>query len=164
MLRRLLAKLAVLALSTAPAAAANPPSPFGEVTIDTAHPFGLLRGPAKPDLAVVHEDTAALIGRSLALILSELPALEATHMASGWALSPERVRRAAVAQALEWTFPLVPDAQIIEHLSRDADPRIRAAAGRAAWARRVTGGDLGVLARLADDPDPEVRAIAARAR
>jgi hypothetical protein len=146
MLRRLLAKLTVLALSTAPAAAANPPSPFGEVT------------------TIVHEDTAALIGRSLALTLSELPPLEATHMATGWALSPERVRRAAVAQALEWTFPLVPDAQIIEHLSRDPDPRIRASVARAAWARRVTGGDLRVLARLSDDPDPEVRAIAARAR
>lgn len=144
MLRPLLAKLAVLALSAAPAAAAVP-SPIGEVTI-------------------VHEDTSAVIGRSLALTLSELPALEATHIATGWALSPERIRRAAVAQALEWTFPLDPDALIIEHLSRDADPRIRAAAARAAWVRRVSGGDRGVLARLADDPDPEVRAIAARAR
>ena len=136
MLRRLLAVLA-LSSSTVPTVAASP----------------------EPTLTVVHEDTSAIMGRGLALTLSELPALEAAHVATGWALSPERNRRAAIAQALEWTFPLGPDALIIEHLSRDVDPRIRASVARAAWVRRETR----VLLRLADDPDPEVRAIAARA-
>lgn len=140
MLRRWIAKLAVLALSTAPAAAASAPQPIGEVSI-------------------VHESTSSIMGRTLALTLSELPPLEASHMATGWALSPDRIRRAAVAEALEWAFPLVPDAVILEHLSRDPDPRIRAACVRAAWVRRMTD----VLVRFADDPDPEVRAIAARA-
>ena len=146
MLRRWIAKLAVLMLATAPAAAAAAPQPFGEVT------------------AIVHEDTAAVIGRSLALTLSELSALEATHVASSWALSADRGRRAAVAQALGWVFPLLPDAQIIEHLAGDPDPRIRAACARAAWARRVSSPVGHVLVRLCADPDPEVRAIAARAR
>jgi hypothetical protein len=53
---------------------------------------------------------------------------------------------------------------VIDHLSRDDDPAIRAAAARAAWARRQTGGDTGVLARLSHDPDPQVRAVAASAR
>lgn len=141
MLRRLIAKLAVLMLATGPAAAATAPPPIGEVSI-------------------VHESTAAIMGRSLALTLSELPPLEATHLATGWALSPDRIRRAAVAESLEWAFPLIPDAAIIEHLSRDPDPRIRAACLRAAWVRRMPAA----VARLADDPDPEVRAIAARAR
>src|SRR5689334_17704422 len=100
MLRRLIAKVAVLMLAAAPAAAATAPSPIGEATI-------------------VHESTASIMGRSLALTLSELTPLEASHMATGWALSPDRIRRAAVAEALEWAFPLVPDAAIIEHLSRD---------------------------------------------
>jgi hypothetical protein len=49
---------------------------------------------------------------------------------------------------------------VIEHLSHDPDPQIRAACARAAWIRRATGGDLGVLDRLARDPEPEVAAIA----
>jgi hypothetical protein len=53
---------------------------------------------------------------------------------------------------------------VIDHLSHDGDPAIRAAVARAAWARRHTGGDLGVLARLSADPDPVVRAVATSAR
>jgi hypothetical protein len=104
------------------------------------------------------------LGRGLALTLGEMRPLWATHLATTWALSPDPVRRAAVACALEWAFPLVGDAVIIDHLSRDADPQIRAACARAAWIRRTTGGDPGVLARLVDDPDPEVRAVVRRAR
>lgn len=141
MLRRLIAKLAVLALSTTPAAAAAAPQPIGEVSI-------------------VHESTVAIMGRSLAMTLSELPPLEATHVATGWALSPERLRRAAVAEALEWTFTLDPDVAILDRLSRDPDVRIRAACARAAWVRRMPA----IVDRLAADPDPEVRAIAARGR
>ena len=55
-------------------------------------------------------------------------------------------------------------ALVIEHLSYDGDPAIRAAAARAAWARRQAGGDLGVLARLSHDPDVQVRAVASSAR
>jgi hypothetical protein len=61
-------------------------------------------------------------------------------------------------------FPLVGDSIIIDHLSRDADPEIRAATARAAWIRRSTGGDPGVLERLTHDSDPEVRSIALHAR
>ena len=60
-------------------------------------------------------------------------------------------------------FPLVGDALVIDHLSRDADPQVRAASARAAWARRP-GGDPGVLARLSADPDPEVREVATSGR
>jgi hypothetical protein len=141
MLRPLIAKLAVLALSTGPAAAATAPQPIGEVSI-------------------VHESTAAIMGRSLALSLSGLPALEATHVATAWAVSSERVRRVAVAEALEWTFPLACDAVILDRLASDPDPRIRRACARSAWSRRM----LGLLDRLTTDADPEVRAIAARGR
>jgi hypothetical protein len=52
---------------------------------------------------------------------------------------------------------------VIDHLASDPDARIRRAAARAAWSRRTTGGDPGVLARLADDPDPAVRDVVALA-
>ena len=87
----------------------------------------------------------------------------ATHLAATWSLSDDPLRRLAVAHALEWTFPLVGDALVIDHLSRDADPQVRAASARAAWARRP-GGDPGVLARLSLDPDPAVREVATSGR
>jgi hypothetical protein len=110
------------------------------------------------------EDAASALGRSLALALAEVRPLSATYLAASWSLSSDAVRRLAVARALEWTFPLVGDALVIDHLSHDGDPAIRAAVARAAWARRHTGGDLGVLARLSCDPDPIVRAVATSAR
>ncbi|HET9624123.1 MAG TPA: hypothetical protein VFP84_22275 [Kofleriaceae bacterium] len=112
-------------------------------------------------------DAAATLGRTLALALdpiSGMRRLSATHLAATWSLSDDPLRRLAVAHALEWSFPLVGDALVIDHLSRDREPGIRAAAARAAWARRHTGGDLGVLARLSHDPDPTVRAVAGSAR
>jgi len=160
-LRRVLSKLTVLALVTAPAAVAAQAPPSGEVV------------PCDPELTadipidvgtLDRRDAGAILSRTLAHALSEARPLVATHIASTWALSDEPVRRSAVAQALEWTFPLVGDGLVIDHLSRDPDPEIRAACAYAAWIRRSTGGDMGVLDRLADDPDPEVRAVVARAR
>jgi hypothetical protein len=42
-------------------------------------------------------DAALMLGRSLAQALAELPKLEATHLATTWALSEDPLRRAAVA-------------------------------------------------------------------
>jgi hypothetical protein len=162
-LRRLLSKLTVLALTATPVSA----SPARARTPDeiVADDDDELHG----DLPIDREhldphDAAAMLGRSLANALAELPPLHATRLATTWALSEDRVRRASVAAALEHTFPLLGDSIVIDHLSRDTDPRIRAICARAAWIRRATGGDPGVLDRLASDDDPEVRAIALRAR
>lgn len=151
-LRRLLSKLAVIALATQPALA----SPNDRVSPD---PELVAEGFIDAG-AVEPRDAAALLGRGLAIALERFEPLEATHVASSWALSPDPLRRVGIARALEWSFPLVGDALVIEHLSHDPDPQIRAACARAAWIRRATGGDLGVLDRLARDPSPEVAAIA----
>jgi hypothetical protein len=163
-LRRLLSKLTAIALSTSavgPAAAAEPSVENigrdiddGELDADVT----IDRDPRDP------RDAAAALGRSLALALGELRPLSATHLVATWSLSDDPLRRLAVAHALAWTFPLVGDALVIDHLSRDGEPAIRAASARAAWARRPTGGDLGVLARLSHDPDPQVREVAASAQ
>jgi len=164
-LRRLLSQLTALALSTsaiAPVSAAPAPTAMRRAESDL-----------EADLEADHEidrehideyDAALALGRSLALALGEVRPLVATQIAASWSLSADPVRRLAVALALEWMFPLVGDALVIDHLSRDSDPAIRIAAARAAWIRRPSGGDLGVLARLVDDPDPHVRAVAAAAR
>ena len=115
-------------------------------------------GPIDPD------DAALALGRGLALALGEMRPLAATELAATWSLSADPLRRRALGVALEWMFPLVGDALVIEHLARDRDPTIRLAAARAAWIRRPVGGDPGVLDRLADDPDPTVRAVAQAAR
>jgi len=168
-LRRLLSKLTAIALSTSavgPAVAAT-----REVPEDIAarEPVDVEDSDFDASLPIDREhldphDAACMLGRSLALALGDLRPLSATHLVATWSLSSDAVRRLAVAHALEWTFPLVGDALVIDHLSRDGDPEIRAAAARAAWTRRGTGGDLGVLARLAGDPDPTVRAVADSAR
>jgi hypothetical protein len=103
------------------------------------------------------------IGRSLALAIARMRPLDATQLVATWALSEDPVRRLAVAYSLEWTFRLVGDSLVLDHLSRDSDPVIRVAVARAAWMRRPTGGDAGVLARLVEDPDAGVRAVARRA-
>jgi hypothetical protein len=95
----------------------------------------------------------------LAVSLERMQPLPATYTACQWALSPDPELRATVATALEWTFRLVGDSLIIDHLSRDPLPSIRAAAARAAWLRHTIVGD-DVLVRLADDPSPEVREVA----
>jgi hypothetical protein len=191
-LRRLLSKLTALALSTSavgPAAAGRlreaaqldasggpevPDVPDGDGGADgstDAADGSTDADDAELDASLMIDreqldagDAAAALGRSLALALSEMRPLSATHLLTSWSLSDDALRRLAVAHALAWTFPLVGDALVIDHLSRDTDPAIRAASARAAWARRRTGGDLGVLARLSHDLDPQVRAAAASAR
>jgi hypothetical protein len=179
-LRRLLSKLTALALSTSavgPAAAEVVRDPAGldapcsrdaedgadtcdaDVDFDASVPIDREHLDA--------HDAAAALGRSLAMALDPIGGmrrLSATHLAATWSLSDDPLRRLAIAHALEWSFPLVGDALVIDHLSRDRDPAIRAAAARAAWVRRHTGGDPGVLARLSHDPDPVVRAVAGSAR
>jgi hypothetical protein len=153
-IRRLLAKLAVIAVAAA-APAAQAQIRLDDDMLDAHRPV---------HLGTLAADTAAVtLGRHLALALAEVQPLEATRLAATWSLSRDAIRRRAVAEALEWPFALVGDAVMLDHLSRDHDPAIRAASARAAWARRGRGGDAGVLARLVDDPDPEVRAIAIRA-
>jgi hypothetical protein len=156
-LRRLVAKLTVLALSASAAAANADEVRTTQAVIDDID----LADDSPIDRESFNaREAAQLLGRTLAQALSELPPLDATHVATTWALSEDVLRRAAVASSLEWAFPLVGDGTIIEHLARDVDPGIRAACARAAWIRRPTGGDQGVLARLSRDPDPEVRGIA----
>jgi hypothetical protein len=147
-LRRL---LAVLALSGSPGAAnaARPPSAEldADLPIDREH-----LDPC---------DASAVLGRQLAFTLAAQPPLEATHLASTWALSDDPIRRAAIAHALEWAFPLVGADIVLDHLARDRDALIRAAVARAAWVRRPTLG-TDIVDRLALDADPDVRAIARR--
>lgn len=168
-LRRLLSKLTALALSTSAvnAAGADPQRDQPELdAVDAPDPEdGDLDASLQLDREHVGaQDAAVALGRSLALALTDMRPLAATYLAATWTLSSDPVRRLAIAHALAWTFPLVGDALVIDHLSYDADPEIRGAAARAAWARRQIGGDDGVLARLSHDPDPQVRAIAASAR
>jgi hypothetical protein len=151
-LQRLLSKLAILAATASPALAA-PDSP------SVPDPSLICDGVIEAE-HVDRRDAAALLGRNLAIALERMRPVEATYVASCWAVSPDPLRKVGVARALEWSFPLVGDALIIDHLSREPDPAIRAACARAAWIRRATGGDPGVLDRLADDPDEDVRAIA----
>lgn len=106
-------------------------------------------------------DAAAMLGRQLAHTLGDQPALSATHLASTWALSEDPLRRVAVAHALEWAFPLVGDDIVLDHLSHDADPKVRSAVARAAWVRRPHLG-TDIVDRLSADPDTDVRAIARR--
>jgi hypothetical protein len=171
-LRRLLSKLTALALST---------SAVGPAAGEPVRDFPGQGAEGVPDAADADDsdldaslqidreqfdaqDAASVLGRRLALALGGMRPLSATHLAATWTLSSDPVRRLAVAHALEWAFPLVGDALVIDHLSHDGDPAIRAAVARAAWARRQAGGDPGVLARLSRDPDPDVRAVAASAR
>ncbi len=158
-LRSILSRLTAFALTTgaAPAFAATAPVPCRiDCGLDDDTPID------RENLAPA--EAGSLLGRSLALALIEARPIAATQLAATWATSDDPTRRLAVAHSLEWAFPLVGAAMVIDHLSRDEDAGIRAAAARAAWIRRATGGDEGVLSRLADDPDPTVRAIATSAR
>jgi len=174
-LRRLLSKLTALALSTSAVAPAagdamrelpglDAPDGLDAADVPDADDGDLDAGLQIDREHLDAQDAAAALGRSLALALGGMRPLSATHLAATWSLSGDPLRRLAVAHALEWTFPLVGDALVIDHLSYDGDPAIRTAAARAAWSRRQTGGDPGVLARLSHDPDPQVRGVAASAR
>ncbi|HEY4182151.1 MAG TPA: hypothetical protein VGM90_35150 [Kofleriaceae bacterium] len=176
-LRRLLSRLTAIALTTSavsPAVAAiTPPTQTRRMDAtadddddlddeDTGERELVGDLPIDPE-CIDPSDAAIAIGRGLAMALGKLRPLHATQIAATWAVSDDPVKRLSIAHALEWAFPLVGDAMIIEHLAKDPDPETRCAIARAAWARRVTGGDAGVLDRLVDDPDPIVRSIARRA-
>lgn len=156
-LRGLLARLTTLALTTGALNTAAA-SPATDRELDDLTEPEIDRECVEPD------EAAVALGRGLALALGEMRPLAATQLAATWSTSPDDLRRLALANALEWTFKLVGDGLVIDQLSRDADPAIRAAAARAAWIRRASGGDLGVLDRLAEDPDPVVRSVALAAR
>ena len=139
-LRRLLSKLTVLALSASPLASA--------ATVSKGHAPRIRIEDDDIDLDddspidrehVGDHDAAIMLGRGLAI---------STVRAAGPRRDPPRRPRGrcrrtrfaatAVARSLEWMFPLLGDSIIIDHLSRDADPEIRAATARAAWIRRST--------------------------
>lgn len=167
-LRRLLSKLTVLALSASAATAgASPDTPNARVRGRECRcddNDADLDDDAPIDREQIDEhDAAVVLGRTLAKTLSELPELDAIQLATTWALSQDPMRRAGLAHALEWPFRLMPDGAILEHLSQDEAPEIRAACARAAWVRRNAIWHRGILERLVVDPDPEVRAIAQRA-
>jgi hypothetical protein len=164
-LRRLLSKLTALALSASPVGAA------GAVLAPEVSALDADDSDLDASLPIDREhldahDAALALGRGLAQALAEMRPLWATHLAATWSLSPDPLRRLAMAHALEWSHPLalVGDALVLDHLSHDGDPQIRAAVARAAWARRQSGADEEVLARLSHDPDPTVRAVAMAAR
>jgi hypothetical protein len=167
-LRRLLSKLTVVALSAATPAIASalPDAPraatSGDVSVDEDADLDATLPIDRECLDA--RDAATTLGRKLALALANMRPLSATHLASTWALSDDTTRRLALAHSLEWAFPLVGDAVVLDHLSHDPEVEIRAAVARAAWVRRTAGGDPGVLDRLAHDPDPDVRAIVARSQ
>ena len=161
-LRRLLARLAAIALSTT--AITTVSADDGTTAQDTVDADVELTTdlPIDPDY-IDPPDAAAALGRSLALAVARMRPIEATHLVTTWAMSEDPVRRLAVAHSLEWQFKLVGDAVVIDHLARDPDPAIRLEIARAAWVRRGVADVYGTLARLLEDPDPDVRAVALRA-
>jgi hypothetical protein len=159
-IRRILSRLTAIALSTSAVGPAAAEVRTESSCSDDDHDCALAA-----ELTIDREymdppDAAAALGRSIAMAIAGLRPLDATHLVTTWALAEDPVRRLAIAHSLEWSFRLVGDALVIEHLSNDPDPAVRTAIARAAWARRATLGDAGVLARLAEDPDPEVRTVA----
>ena len=168
-LRRLLTRLTAIALSTSavgPASAADASIPSSTQSTGDEDEESELIGdvPIDPD-HIDPEDAAAALGRGLALAVHRMRPISATHLVATWALSEDPVRRLAVAHSLEWTYRLVGDGTVLDHLSYDPDPAIRAEVARAAWSRLgSTSGVHGVLARLSEDPDPGVRAVAQRTR
>jgi hypothetical protein len=73
-------------------------------------------------------------------LLQALDRFDATHTAALAALSPHASVRRAVGDALARPFPLVGDDFVLDQLARDADPDVRAAAGRALAVRRSIRG------------------------
>jgi hypothetical protein len=168
-LRRLLTRLTAIALSTtavSPAAAedGDDTSADDREGLDLDAELALDPSLTVDPEAIDPPDAAAALGRGLALAADRMRPLSATHVITTWALADDAVRRLAVAHALEWSFPLVGDDIVLDHLSRDPSPEVRVAVARAAWARRLTSGPLDVLDRLANDPDARVREVARRGR
>ena len=151
-LRRLFGRLTAATLGVASVSAAPP-------DLDDDPP-GVRAADSSADDGDTGDPRRAAAAHWLAVSLERMAPLPATHTACGWALSSDPAQRATIARALEWTFRLFGDAVIIDHLSRDPEPEVRAAVARAAWVRQPIGVGDDVLALLAADPSPEVRDVA----
>ena len=92
-LRRLLSKLAVIALATSSAQA----SPIEQAVPDPELVTEAFIDPGNVDT----REAAALLGRGLAIALEHFEPIEATNVATRWALSPDPMRRVGVARALD---------------------------------------------------------------
>ena len=92
--------LTMLALSASPAGANPEPAPCADCEVD---------------------------GETLGRALTELSPLEAMHVATSWAISPDRNKRLAIARALAHAKP-VGARTALAHLAADADAEVRAAA------------------------------------
>ncbi len=154
----------------------SPPKPrrlrrlFGRLTAATlgAAAAGAAATQATPAAAAELDDDPRhdAAAHWFAISLERMEPLPATYTACQWALSPDPELRATVAASLQWPFRLVGDGLIIDHLSRDPLPAIRAEVARALFTRHAIVRDE-VMARLAADPSPEVREVvqlAARGR
>jgi len=86
--------------------------------------------------SVTPRSTSARAGRTLAVALEHMNPFDATHAAATAALSPETSVRRGIAEALAWVG-LVGDDVVLDHLARDDDEGVRAAAARAVDARRA---------------------------
>jgi hypothetical protein len=73
-------------------------------------------------------------------LLQALDRFDATHTAAHAALSPHASVRRALGDALARPFLLVGDDFVLDQLARDAEPDVRAAAGRALAVRRSIRG------------------------
>ena len=92
--------LTMIALSGSPAAASVETAPCADCEID---------------------------GQTLGEVLTTMRPLDATYVVTTWALSDDPRRRLAIARALAHASPLGKQT-VIEHLARDPDPEVRAAA------------------------------------
>ncbi|MCA9678448.1 MAG: hypothetical protein KC464_25705, partial [Myxococcales bacterium] len=106
--------------------------------------------------AIAAGDDGAASAHAFAILLDHMQPIDATRAVTLAALSPDVGVRAAVGEALTWCFPLLGARSVIDHLSRDPEPRVRLAAARAAHARRIAHDAPEVLQRLAADPEPSV--------
>ncbi len=79
----------------------------------------------------------AVAACQLGALLENASPFDATRTAAIAAVSRSVTVRRALAEALISRFPLVGDGLVLDELSSDADPRVRAAAVRAATLRRA---------------------------
>src|SRR5207244_1175892 len=92
-----------------PAVAPPPAPPAAAPDLDDDAPPGLHADGDDPRHAAA--------AHWLAISLERMTPLAATSTACRWALSPDPDQRATIASALEWTFALLGDSLIIDHLS-----------------------------------------------
>jgi CheY-like chemotaxis protein len=107
---------------------------------------GIVAAPLDVDAAtdpVVDDDPGdpAEAVAAVASRLEQMNPFDATELAANGALSPDPGVRHMLAEALVTPFPLVGADVVIDHLGRDPDPDVRAAAARAATARGLAAVD-----------------------